>query len=81
MALYDRGKFIAGVRGECPGKIAPEARGRNGFGYDPVFIPEGFSKTFAQLPRAVKNKISHRSKALQKARKEILKYFVVARIF
>ncbi len=67
MALYDNGKFINTVRGECRGIIAFEEKGKNGFGYDPVFIPVGFSKTFAQLPARVKNKISHRAKALKKA--------------
>ena len=74
MALYDKGRFIACVKGECCGKITREIRGQNGFGYDPVFIPLGFTKTFAQLPPATKNKISHRSHALQGVKKEILKY-------
>ncbi len=67
MALYDNGRFVNTVRGECQGTIAFEEKGKNGFGYDPVFIPDGFSKTFAQLPPRVKNKISHRGKALKKA--------------
>lgn len=74
MALYDSGKLVGCVKGECFGRIAPEARGANGFGYDPVFVPDGFTKTFAELPREKKNEISHRSKALQKARKLILSY-------
>ena len=74
MALYDKGRFIAGVKGECFGGIAFEARGNKGFGYDPVFIPDGFAKTFAEIAPASKNKISHRGKALQKAKKEILKH-------
>jgi XTP/dITP diphosphohydrolase len=48
------------------GVIAPEKSGTNGFGYDPVFLPEGFEKTFAQMSLEEKNKISHRSRALQK---------------
>src|SRR3989344_7114378 len=67
MALYDNGKFVNTVRGECRGMIAFEEKGKNGFGYDPVFVPAGFSKTFAQLPPRVKNKISHRGKALKAA--------------
>lgn len=74
MALYDHGKFVAAVKGECFGHIALEARGKNGFGYDPVFIPNGFSKTFAEISRSAKNKISHRSRALRKAKKLILSY-------
>lgn len=47
------------------GKIAENARGNNGFGYDPVFIPEGFMETFAELPTELKNNISHRAQAIQ----------------
>lgn len=75
MALYQGRKFIGAVRGECRGRIAHEIKGRNGFGYDPVFIPDGFKKTFAELPPAAKNKISHRAKALAAAKKLILRYY------
>ncbi|MBO8159837.1 XTP/dITP diphosphatase [Thermosyntropha sp.] len=53
------------VKGECKGKIALEPRGDKGFGYDPLFIPDGFDLTFAELPEEVKNKISHRGRALR----------------
>jgi XTP/dITP diphosphohydrolase len=52
--------------GACEGKIIFEPRGKNGFGYDPLFVPNGFNETFAELGDDVKNKISHRSKALEK---------------
>jgi XTP/dITP diphosphohydrolase len=52
-------------RGQCSGEIALEPRGAHGFGYDPIFIPQGYTKTFAELGPDVKNKISHRAKALQ----------------
>lgn len=52
--------------GECRGTILQEQQGTKGFGYDPVFQPEGYRKTFAELSPAEKNKISHRGKALQK---------------
>ena len=52
--------------GICPGQIAPEKRGTAGFGYDPVFVPDGFGTTFAEMGDAVKNQISHRAKATQK---------------
>lgn len=52
--------------GTCEGKIISEPRGKNGFGYDPLFMPDGFDATFAELGDDVKNKISHRSKALEK---------------
>lgn len=48
------------------GQITTSPAGTNGFGYDPIFIPEGFSKTFAQLDAATKNKISHRGQAVKK---------------
>jgi XTP/dITP diphosphohydrolase len=52
--------------GVCPGRIIMERRGGNGFGYDPVFIPDGSDKTFAQMDMEEKNKFSHRKKAMQK---------------
>lgn len=52
------------ARGECEGMIAVEPHGNNGFGYDPIFIPNGFDKTFAQLSAGEKNSISHRARAL-----------------
>jgi len=52
------------VRGECPGEIASATRGSEGFGYDPLFIPEGESRTFAELGPAVKQKRSHRAAAV-----------------
>jgi XTP/dITP diphosphohydrolase len=53
--------------GECPGLIALEPRGENGFGYDPVFYLPEFGKTMAELPLEIKNQISHRGKAARKA--------------
>jgi XTP/dITP diphosphohydrolase len=52
--------------GACEGQIILEASGRNGFGYDPLFVPDGFDQTFAELGEDVKNKLSHRAKALEK---------------
>lgn len=52
--------------GEVAGFIATEERGNEGFGYDPIFIPENYDKTFAELPAEVKNSISHRGRAMQK---------------
>ena len=54
------------ARGECPGRIIEMATGENGFGYDPLFVPDGCDKTFAQLSAEEKNAISHRARALQK---------------
>ena len=53
------------VSGKVRGRIATEEYGEGGFGYDPVFIPEGYDKTFGELPAEVKNGISHRARALQ----------------
>ena len=54
--------------GECPGVIALEPRGKQGFGYDPVFFMPDMGKTLAELPPAVKNRVSHRARAAAKAR-------------
>ena len=54
--------------GICEGKIIFEERGTNGFGYDPLFIPDGFAQTFAELSDSIKNQISHRARALLKTR-------------
>ena len=54
------------ARGECPGRIIEMPTGENGFGYDPLFVPDGYDKTFAQLSEEEKNAISHRARALQK---------------
>ena len=55
------------VEGVCPGRILRETRGANGFGYDPLFVPDGHGETFAELDGAVKNAISHRGRALRRA--------------
>ncbi|HEY1662427.1 MAG TPA: non-canonical purine NTP pyrophosphatase [Verrucomicrobiae bacterium] len=54
--------------GACPGKILLEPQGKNGFGYDPLFAPDGYEQTFAELGDDEKNKISHRARALEKVR-------------
>lgn len=57
-------KFLA--EGICSGKIALQPKGANGFGYDPIFIPDGFEQTFGELSSTVKRKISHRARAIVK---------------
>lgn len=56
------------VEGICPGALLAAPRGANGFGYDPLFVPDGHTRTFAEMGEAEKNAISHRAKALQQAR-------------
>ncbi len=55
------------VKGICQGRIATEPHGEGGFGYDPLFIPEGFDLSFAELSYEQKNRISHRGRALEQA--------------
>lgn len=66
-----RNGYVQQVEGIVRGSIAQAEYGNGGFGYDPLFIPEGYDKTFAELPPEVKNTISHRARALQ-ALKQIL---------
>lgn len=54
------------VRGTCEGKLLAQERGGGGFGYDPLFVKHEYSKTFAELEESIKNRISHRRKALDK---------------
>lgn len=71
IALVTEEDNIITVIGECKGHISFEQRGKGGFGYDPLFIVEGYNKTFAELGNGIKNKISHRARALDKLRTEI----------
>ena len=57
------------AEGICTGVIIESPRGEGGFGYDPIFLPDGYNQTFAEMPLEIKNKISHRGKALQKMKK------------
>lgn len=59
-------KFTLITEGECRGKIVDSPRGYDGFGYDPVFLPEGYELTFAELSGHAKNQISHRTNAFRK---------------
>jgi len=54
--------------GSCEGRIALAPRGQGGFGYDPLFVPEGYDQTFGELSQEVKNRLSHRAQALEKLR-------------
>lgn len=72
IALITEDDKVITVEGECKGHIGFEYRGNNDFGYDPLFFPKGYDKTFAELDGQIKNKISHRAIALENI-KETLK--------
>ena len=65
IALVIDGEIILTAQGEVKGRIIHEMRGNRGFGYDPVFVPEGFDRTFAEMEPDEKDGISHRGKALR----------------
>ena len=67
LAAPDGREWLA--EGICRGTLLTEGRGTGGFGYDPLFVPEGFDRTFAELGSEVKNRISHRARALAEARR------------
>jgi len=60
------GRELAMAEGACEGRIGSEPRGSHGFGYDPLFVPEGYAQTMAELGPETKNEISHRAKAAAK---------------
>jgi len=59
-------RTLIAAEGKCDGKIIGTERGSNGFGYDPLFVPQGFDKTLAELPEEEKNSLSHRGKAFRR---------------
>lgn len=73
IAIAQPGHIIATFEGTCEGFIGTEPRGTNGFGYDPVFYLPEYAKTMAELPPEIKNSISHRSIAAQKASRFLTK--------
>lgn len=71
LAVARNGHLLGTFEGIAEGRIAEAAMGSHGFGYDPIFIPTGFEKTFSELPDEVKNNISHRAKAIGKLKPKL----------
>lgn len=69
IALARPGMPLVVAEGVCRGTLTDAPRGENGFGYDPYFVPEGMTRTFAELPAEIKNGISHRARALDALKK------------
>jgi XTP/dITP diphosphohydrolase len=65
LTFHENGHFVQ-FEGEVSGEIMEEGRGQQGFGYDPLFMPSGETKTFAEMSLSEKNKIAHRARALEK---------------
>lgn len=74
IALANDGQLLDCFEGTVKGRILTKGKGKNGFGYDPVFIPKGYEETFAEMDSKLKNSISHRGLALKKLQKSIGKY-------
>jgi XTP/dITP diphosphohydrolase len=71
------GEIIATTEGICEGSLAEKPRGSGGFGYDPVFMPRGYTNTFAELSRGIKGKISHRAHAFSQIMPILRDYYGV----
>jgi XTP/dITP diphosphohydrolase len=74
IAIADKGRVVKLVQEHCSGRISDFIRGRHGFGYDPIFLIPKYGRTFGELGLKTKDRMSHRSKALKKARKFLRKY-------
>jgi len=66
MVLATQGELLGSFEGTVEGRVVPEERGSGGFGYDSMFIPNGYSETFGELQPEIKNSLSHRGRALAK---------------
>ncbi len=80
IAIANPERLIDVVEGSCPGIVVLRERGSSGFGYDPLFQPIEYNKTFAELPPRIKNRISHRARAMEKALMALEKYLYQAEI-
>ena len=78
MAISDpHGSITFEATGVCQGKLANAPRGTNGFGYDPIFVPDGFEQTFGELDDDIKQQISHRARAAREIVRYLLGFFDV----
>ncbi|HUL44063.1 MAG TPA: RdgB/HAM1 family non-canonical purine NTP pyrophosphatase [Bacteroidota bacterium] len=75
IAVFTDGRHERIAEGICHGKIIDSPHGAGGFGYDPLFVPDGYSLTFAELPPDIKNRISHRAKAFAKMAEILSEYY------
>jgi XTP/dITP diphosphohydrolase len=71
VAGFHRGRSTLLAVGSVSGTIAPRRRGRNGFGYDPIFVPDGSRQTFAEMPGPEKDRYSHRGRAIRALARKI----------
>ena len=74
VAIADNGRIVKIIESSCSGRIAFNAKGDYGFGYDPLFLIPKYGKTFGELGLKIKDRMSHRSKALKEARKFLRKF-------
>jgi len=75
IAVFTDGTTERVAEGICHGRIIDSARGSGGFGYDPLFVPDGYTQTFSELPSDIKNRISHRAKAFARMAEILSNYF------
>jgi len=66
MVLASQGELLGSFTGTIKGKVVLEERGESGFGYDSIFVPQGYTETFGELQAEIKNSLSHRGRALAK---------------
>lgn len=74
VAIADEGRIVKLIKADCRGRIAFKTKGRHGFGYDPLFLIPKYNRTFGEMGLKAKDRMSHRSKALKKAREFLRKY-------
>jgi len=80
IAIADKGRIVKLIEQHCSGSIAESIRGRHGFGYDSIFLIPKYKRTFGELGFKTKDRMSHRSKALKKARQFLRSYFARQRL-